>query len=96
MIQRLIHRQFPQHHDLRDSQGRLAMGRIEHGGEVAEHFAGRAQGFAGVGEQRFGVVGRVGEEHRFRLVGRAHDMGAGVEVVIEGAVGGVVEFSGVD
>jgi hypothetical protein len=35
-------------------------------------------------------------QSRFRLVGAGHDVGGGLEVEIEGAVGGVVEFFAVD
>ena len=50
MIQRLVYRQLTQHHDLRDTQRSLAVRGVEGRGEVAEHFAGRPQGFAGVGQ----------------------------------------------
>jgi len=43
MIQRLIHRQFTQHHQLRNPDRSLAMGRLQHGSKVVEHFTGRAQ-----------------------------------------------------
>lgn len=73
MIQRLIHCQFPQHHDLRNPQRRFAVGVGEDGGEVVEHFGGGAEGFAGVGQQGFAVVGGVGEEHGVMFFVAAHD-----------------------
>jgi hypothetical protein len=38
----------------------------------------------------------IDEEHLVGGVWRGHDVGTGVEVVVEGAVGGFVEFPGVD
>ena len=93
VIQRLIHRQFPQHHQLCNANRGSALGGGERGGEVVEHFAGGAEGFAGVGQQGFGVVGGVGEVHGVGFVDRGHDAGAGAEVVVEGAFGGFVEAS---
>ena len=92
VIKGLVDGQFAQHDDLRDAQRGLAVRGIQGGGEVDQHFAGRAEGFVGVGQQRFGVVPGIGQVHGFRLVGAGHDVGGGVEVEVEGAVGGFVEF----
>ncbi|MDR6163574.1 hypothetical protein QE391_003202 [Pseudomonas fluorescens] len=48
IIQNLIHRQFAQHDDLGDAEQGFALAAVEQRGEVAEHDAGRAEGFAGV------------------------------------------------
>lgn len=88
MIQGLIYGQFTQHEDLCDAQGGLAVGGVEGGGEGVEHFAGGAQGLAGVGEQGFGVVDRVGQVHRGGFVDAAHDVGAGAEIMVQRAFGG--------
>lgn len=96
VIQHLIHRQFRQHHDLRDALCGLAVGAFEGVDEVVEHDVGRAESFDGVGEQGFGVAGRVGLVEAVGNVGRGHDVGGGrAEVVVEGAFGGFVEFFGV-
>jgi hypothetical protein len=94
LIQRLIDGDFAEHHDLGDAQCGFAVWGVEHGGEVEEHFAGGAEGFAGVGEQGFAVVLRVGEVHAFGLLGAGHDLAGGFEVVVEGAFGGFVESLG--
>jgi len=39
-IQCFIHRQFPQHHHLRNPQRSFAVACVQEGGEVAEHFGG--------------------------------------------------------
>jgi len=73
---------------LRNANRGFAVGGGEGGGEVVVHFAGGAEGFAGVGQQGLGVVGGVGEVHAVGFVDRGHDAGAGAEVVVEGAFGG--------
>jgi len=95
MIQRLIHRQPRNHNHLRNSQRSLAVRRLQDCGEVAEHFAGGAERFAGVGQQGFAVVGGVGQEHGVVRGVAAHDALLWGEVVVEGAFGGFVEGSGV-
>jgi len=95
VIQRLVDGDFAEHHDLGDAQCGFAVRGVEHGGEVEEHFAGGAEGFAGVGEQGFAVVLGVGEVHAFGLLGAGHDLAGGFEVMVEGAFGGFVESLGV-
>lgn len=75
VIQHLVHCQFRQHHDLRDALRGLAVGALEGVDEVVEHHVGRAQGFAGVGEQGFVVAGRVGLVEAVGVVGRGHHVG---------------------
>ena len=65
-------------------------------GKVTEHDRGRGQGFAGSGQQGFGIGFGIDEEHLVGGVWRGDDAGTGIEVVVEDAVGGSVEFSGVD
>ena len=90
IIQRPIHRQLPQHDQLRNPQQHMSMRAVHQTGEVGGHGFGRGQGFAGVGQQFFAVeaggdeVAGVGLEQRFSGE-------QGIEVVIESAFGGFVE-----
>lgn len=82
MIQRLIHRQLAQHHQLRNPDRSLAMGGLQRGRKVIKHFARRSQGFAGVGQEGFGVVGRVSQVHGVVFGVAAHDALLRGEVVV--------------
>jgi len=96
VVEGLVYGEFAEHDDLGDAQCGFAVGGVECGGEVVEHFAGGAEGFAGVREQGFGVALRVGEVHGFGFVGAGHDWGGRGEVMVEGAFGGFVEFFGIE
>lgn len=50
VILRLIYRQRPQHHHLRNAQRGFAVRGIECGGEVVEHFGGGTQRLTGIGQ----------------------------------------------
>jgi len=91
IIQHPIHRQFPEHDQLRDAHQCSALGWFHQSGEFLGDGFGGGEGFAGVGQQVFvfgvggdGVHG-AGAEGRWGGAGWA-------EVMVEGAVGGLVEF----
>lgn len=50
VVEGLVYGEFAEHDDLGDAQCGFAVGGVECGGEIVEHFAGGAEGFAGVGE----------------------------------------------
>ena len=95
IIQRLIHRQFPEHHHLRNAQQRLANRPLHQRGHIPQHHRRRTQRFTGVRQQFLGGDFGVGEEHGVGCVGRGHNLAGGVQVVVEGAFGGFAEFSGI-
>ena len=90
IVQHPVHGQLPQHDQLRNAQQHMPMRAVHQPGEVGGHGFGRGQGFAGVGQQFFAVdaggdeVAGVGFEQRFSGE-------QGIEVVVEGAFGGLVE-----
>ncbi|CAI8884286.1 hypothetical protein EMIT0215P_30049 [Pseudomonas serboccidentalis] len=40
VVEGLVYREFAEHHHLGDAECGFAVGGVEHGGEVVEHFAG--------------------------------------------------------
>ena len=93
VVERAVDGEFAEHDHLLDAEQGIAVGRFEQAGEVAEHDTGRGHGFAGVGQERFGVYVRGDDEHG---AGCSLRRGLGFEVVIEGAFGGVVQFCRVE
>ncbi len=92
VIQHAIHGQFGEHDDLLDRQDRAALWQVDVGGDVAGHQAGLGQGFAGMDQQAFAVLMGGDLEQGAGFV-EAQGQGVGFEVMVEGAVGGVVEFA---
>ncbi|MNX93995.1 hypothetical protein D3C86_1262100 [compost metagenome] len=64
--------------------------------QIVGHDMGRSQRLAGVHQQGLGTQLGINDEHAAGFTRRGHDAGAGVEVMIEGALGGFVEFLGVE
>ncbi len=55
IIQHPIHRQLPEHDQLRNPQQHMPLRRVEHPREIIGHDLGRGQRFAGIGQQFFAV-----------------------------------------
>ncbi|MNE74706.1 hypothetical protein D3C80_1708010 [compost metagenome] len=60
--------------------------------QIVGHDIGRRQRLTGVHQQGFGTEFGIDDEHRAGCARSDHDVGAGVEVVIERALGGFVEL----
>ncbi|MNN67015.1 hypothetical protein D3C81_1826230 [compost metagenome] len=60
--------------------------------QIVGHDIGRRQRLTRVHQQGFGTEIGIDDEHRAGCARGGHDRRAGVEVMIEGALGGFVEF----
>ena len=92
VIQRPIHRQFAQHDDLRNTQQGISARPLHLIRQIHGHDIGWCQRLASMAQQGFGIELRVDDEHGAGCARGGFDVGSQVEVVIEGAVGGFVEF----
>ncbi|MNF17346.1 hypothetical protein D3C80_2207870 [compost metagenome] len=61
-------------------------------GQIHRHDIGRRQRLTGMGQQGFGIEFWVDDEHGAKCARGVHDGDVRLQVVVEGALGGVVEF----
>lgn len=94
IIQSPIHRQLPEHDQLRDTQQRPTLRRRQKTGDVLRESLSRSERFTGIDQQLFVFVVRRHGIHPTVFTWRRRGTGL-TEVMVERTVGGFVEFFGV-
>ncbi|MNN55844.1 hypothetical protein D3C81_1707410 [compost metagenome] len=67
---------------------------FQHRGDFTRHHVRRGQRLTGVGQQRFVVDVRCHDKDRAGRMGAGHDQGIGFQVMVQGAIGSLVQLSG--